>query len=74
MTRQNPTQQSNEPAGARTPRDQRQPGDDQTSTSRRSGSERTSRDLDVIPEGEEELTEKNHDEMGEDEDEALERE
>ena len=74
MTRPNPTQQSNEPAGARAARDERHPGDDQTSTSRRSGSDPKSRDLDVIPEGEEEITGKDNDEMGEDEDEALERE
>jgi hypothetical protein len=71
MTRPNPNQQSNEPGGARTPRDQPQPGDDR---SQRSGSDRSSRDLDVIPEGEEEMTGKDHDEIGEDEDEALERE
>ena len=73
MTTSNPTQRGNQPDGARAPRDERHPGDDQTSTSRRSGLDPKSRDLDVIPEGEEEITGKDRDEMGEDEDEALER-
>ena len=74
MTTRNPTQHRDEPQGPRGPRDDEHSPDEQASPRHRPNPERTSRELDVIPEGEDELTNGNHDDVGEDEDPALERE
>lgn len=74
MTRPNPNQHTDEPKRPRGTRDDQHSPDEQASPRPRSNPERASRELDVIPEGEDELASGNHDELGEDEDPALERE
>ncbi|NOT25417.1 MAG: hypothetical protein HOP16_04880 [Acidobacteria bacterium] len=74
MTRTIAAQGRHESEGVRAPREEQLPGEAQTPPKHRSGSDRPNSDLDVMPEGEDELTDKNQDELGEDEDEALEKE
>jgi hypothetical protein len=74
MTRPHSTHGRNPSGGVRAPRRDRHTGEGHISTNQRSSSGQAKRNVDVISEGEDELTDKNQDELGEDEDEALERE